>query len=99
MLSAKAAIIFYLLIYVALSLFPFDFVTSFAELNAKLANGNDAVILPFDVCSAEPVRCGVKLLAEILVMMPLGILFCYLPYLTASQNGGGVGRLFLGPCH
>ena len=81
LLSAKAAIVFYLLIYVALSLFPFDFVTSLAELNEKLANGNDAVILPFNVCSAEPMRCGVKLLAEIGVMMPLGLLFCFLPYL------------------
>ena len=81
LLSAKAAIIFYVLLYVALSLFPFDFVTSVAELNEKLANGNDAVILPFDVCGAEPVRCGVKLLAEIAVMMPLGLLFCFLPYL------------------
>jgi VanZ family protein len=82
LLSARAAIIFYLLIYVALSLFPFDFVTSFAELNEKLANGNDSFFMPFDECRAEPVRCGVKLLAEILVMMPLGLLFCYLPYLT-----------------
>jgi VanZ family protein len=81
LLSAQAAIFFYLLIYIALSLFPFDFVTSIAELDAKLANGNDAVFLPFDACSAEPVRCGVKLLAEILVLLPLGLLFCYLPYL------------------
>jgi len=66
-LSAQSAIIFYLLIYVALSLFPFDFVTSFAELNAKLANGNDAIILPLDNCGAEPLRCGLKLFVEILV--------------------------------
>jgi len=79
--SAQAAIIFYLLIYIALSLFPFDFVTSFAELNEKLANSYDAIILPLDACGAEPMRCVVKLLVEILVMMPLGLLFCYLPYL------------------
>lgn len=77
--STQAAIIFYLLAYVSLSLFPFDFVTSFAELNEKLASGNDAAILPFDVCAGEPLRCGVKLLAEILALLPLGLLFCYLP--------------------
>ena len=94
--SAKAAIVFYLLIYVALSLFPFDFVTSFEELNAKLANGNDAVVLPLDTCSAEPVRCGVKLLAEILVMLPLGLLFCYVPYLTQRRTVAVLVGFFLG---
>lgn len=82
LLSAQAAIIFYMLLYVVLSLFPFDFVTSFAELNAKLANGNDAAILPLDVCGVEPVRCGVKLLVEMLTLLPLGLLFCYLPYMS-----------------
>ena len=96
LLSARAAIIFYLLIYVALSLFPFDFVTSFAELNTKLANGNDAVILPFDVCGAEPVRCGVKLLVEMLVMLPLGLLFCYLPYLQHRRTVTVLVGFFLG---
>ncbi|MDO8844320.1 MAG: VanZ family protein [Methylicorpusculum sp.] len=80
--SAQAAIIFYLLVYISLSLFPFDFVVSFAELNTKLANSNDALFISFDSCSREPVRCGVKLLVEMLVILPLGILFCYLPYLT-----------------
>ncbi len=81
LLSAQAAIFFYLLIYIGLSLFPFDFITSIAELNTKLANGHDAVFLPFDACRSETVRCGVKLLAEMLVLLPLGLLFCYLPYL------------------
>jgi len=96
LLSAKAAIIFYLLIYAALSLFPFDFVTSFDELNAKLANGNDAVVLPLNACGSEPVRCGVKLLAEILVMLPLGLLFCYLPYLTHRRTVAVLVGFFLG---
>lgn len=96
LLSARAAIIFYLLIYVALSLFPFDFVTSFAELNAKLANGNDAVVLSLDACGADPVRCGVKLLAEIGVMMPLGLLYCYLPYLQHRRIVAVLVGFFLG---
>ena len=95
LLSAKAAIIFYLLLYIALSLFPFDFVTSFAELNEKLASSNDAVILPFDVCAAEPMRCGVKLLTEIGVMMPLGVLFCFLPYLQHPRTVAVLVGFFL----
>ena len=96
LLSARSAIIFYLLVYVAISLFPFDFVTSSAELNAKLTNGNDAVFLSFDVCGAEPVRCGVKLLAEILVMLPLGLLICYLPYLRHRITVAVLVGFFLG---
>lgn len=95
-LSAQSAIIFYLLIYIALSLFPFDFVTSFAELNTKLANGNDAFFLSFDVCGADPVRCGVKLLAEILVLLPLGLLFCYVPYLQHQRTVAVLVGFFLG---
>jgi VanZ family protein len=96
LLSAKAAIIFYLLIYVALSLFPFDFVTSVAELNAKLASSNDAVFLSLDTCVAEPMRCGVKLLAEMLVLLPLGLLFCYLPYLQHRITVTVLVGFFLG---
>ncbi len=96
LLSIRSAIIFYLLFYIAFSLFPFDFVTSFAELDAKLAQGNDAVFLPLERCGAEPLRCGVKLLAEILVIAPLGLLFCYLPYLQHRRTFAVLVGLFLG---
>lgn len=94
--SAQSAIIFYLLIYIALSLFPFDFVTSFDELNTKLATGNDALFLSWDACGADPVRCGVKLLAEILVLLPLGLLFCYVPYLQYPRAAAVLAGFFLG---
>ncbi|MCX7097238.1 MAG: VanZ family protein [Methylococcales bacterium] len=95
-LSAKAAIIFYVLVYFALSLFPFDFVTSMAELTIKLTNSHDAWILPFGVCSNEPVRCGVKLLAEMVVMLPLGLLFCAIPYLPHRRTVAILVGFFLG---
>ncbi|MEI6335611.1 MAG: VanZ family protein [Methylococcaceae bacterium] len=94
--SAQAAIFFYLLIYSALSLFPFDFVTSITELNTKLANGNDAFFFSLESCSAEPVRCGVKLLAEMLVLLPLGVLFCYVPYLQHRIVVAALVGFFLG---
>ncbi|TAK65173.1 VanZ family protein [Methylobacter sp.] len=94
--SAQAAIVFYMLAYVSLSLFPFDFVTSFAELNAKLASGNDAAVLPFDVCVSNPLRCGVKLLSEILVLLPLGLLCCYLPNMPQRMTVNVLIGFFLG---
>lgn len=94
--SAQAAIVFYVLIYVALSLFPFDFVTSAEELNTKLSQSNDAFFLSSTMCSAEPLRCGVKLGVEILVFLPLGLLFCYLPYLQARITVTVLFGFFLG---
>jgi VanZ family protein len=74
LLSVPAAIIFYLLAYYALNLFPFDFVNSWAELNDKLSHGNDAIIIPFSHCGANLFRCGINLSLEVLVLLPLGLL-------------------------
>ena len=51
---------------------------------------------PLDTCGAEPVRCGVKLLAEMLVLLPLGLLFCYLPYLQHRRTVAVLVGFFLG---
>lgn len=80
--SVRAAILFYLLAYLALSFFPFDFVTSFSELEAKSAGSGDHLFMAFDSCRQEALRCSVKLSVEILVILPLGILFSCLPYVT-----------------
>ena len=95
-LSAQAAIFFYLLIYIALSLFPYDLVTSVAELKTKIANGNDAVVMSFGVCGEAPVRCGIKLISEVVVLMPLGLLFCYVPNLQHRKTMAVLVGLFLG---
>jgi VanZ family protein len=79
--SIQAAIVFYVLLYLLASLFPFDFVTSFDELDTKLAAGNDALILAWDSCSAEPLHCLARLMVEPLALVPLGYLFSCLPYL------------------
>ena len=96
LLSAQAAIVFYLLIYIALSLFPYDFVTSIAELKTKIANGNDAVVMSFWLCSEAPVRCGIKIISEVVVLMPLGLLFCYVPNLQHRKTMAILVGLFLG---
>ncbi|MGY6276606.1 VanZ family protein [Methylomonas sp. MgM2] len=78
--SIKAAIILYFPIYLFLSLFPFDFVTSISELNNKLANGSDTFFIDIDKFLNEPFRVSLKWLLEIVVLMPLGALFAALPY-------------------
>lgn len=94
--SAQAAIIFYVLIYSASCLFPFDFVTSMDELNAKLQIGNDTFFLNTGNCRADSLRCGIKLSVEILAFLPLGILFCYLPYLQSPMVVTLMFGFFLG---
>ncbi|MDD5274478.1 MAG: VanZ family protein [Methylovulum sp.] len=81
LISAQAAVIFYLLIYLILSFFPYDFVTSFPELDAKLASNSVNLFLSPDIFNENSLRGVIKLLIEILILMPLGALFCLLlPY-------------------
>jgi VanZ family protein len=61
----------YILAYLTLSFFPYDFVTSFQELQNKLANGNDVFFIS-DSCGAF-IQCSSKLTTEILLALPLGI--------------------------
>ncbi len=78
-LSVKSAIIFYVLVYVALSLFPYDFVTSLAELSSKFANSSDSFFMDFSACQVNAGRCGFKIFTEIVLLIPLGFLCGYLP--------------------
>ena len=79
-LSANSAIIFYVLFYTALSLFPYDFVTSIAELKFKLAHGSDSLLMSYATCQANNWQCGFKIFLEIALLLPLGFLCGYLPY-------------------
>lgn len=81
-LSVKAAITFYILIYLAFSIFPFDFITTFSELEMKLTNVSDHFFMPPDLDREDITRWIVKLLVEMLVLVPLGLLFCLLPYVS-----------------
>ncbi len=96
LVSAQAAIIFYILFYCASCLFPFDFVTSMDELNTKLQNGHDTFFWNIGYCSADSLRCSVKLSVEILAFLPLGILFCYLPYVQSPMTVALMSGFFLG---
>jgi VanZ family protein len=94
--SVKAAIIFYLFIYGLQSLMPFDFVMTFNELNEKLASGHDAFFLSVDSCAENKLRCGLKLGVEMLLLLPLGFLFCYLRYIEHKMIIAVLVGFFLG---
>jgi len=71
--AMRAFLVLYLLAYVAVSLFPYDLVLSTAELSWKFDGG--AVVAFLDPDCARNVRCLAKLVAEVLAMVPVGMLF------------------------
>lgn len=95
-LSINAGIIFYVLIYLALSFFPYDFVTGQAELEVKLATSNDALIMSLEACAEDIPRCLVKLLVEILVLLPLGMLVALHPHFSHKVLTAALTGFFLG---
>ncbi|GAB4274199.1 MAG: hypothetical protein Kow0065_22680 [Methylomicrobium sp.] len=96
LLSINAAIILYVAVYLALSFFPFDFVVSRQEFDAKLAAGNHDLWLSVEKCQADGVRCIAKLGAEVVVLIPLGILICLLPYITHRRTLCLLAGFFIG---
>lgn len=95
-LSIKSGIMVFLPVYIFLSLFPFDFVTSFAELENKLAAGHDTFFINADDCRANLFRCAVKWVVEIAVLIPLGALFAAFPYMPNRKSMAIVVGFFLG---
>jgi VanZ family protein/O-antigen ligase len=71
--ALTAAFVLYLLSYLALSLFPYDFVIASNELATRLATGRDSWFVSPVVCS-DALRCVARLGEEALVVAPLGAL-------------------------
>jgi len=71
--ARRAFVLLYLIAYLAISLFPYDFLVSRAELADKLASPGAWAPLVAGSCG-DTLHCGVKLLAEVLVAAPLGFL-------------------------
>ncbi|CAL1239252.1 VanZ family protein [Candidatus Methylocalor cossyra] len=86
--SVLAAMVLYLLCYVALSLFPYDFVVSPKELAWKLTTGNQGWLLASGDCTSW-LRCGARQASEVVGLIPLGIL------LALGLPGWSLGRAFL----
>ncbi|SBT09891.1 conserved membrane hypothetical protein [Candidatus Accumulibacter aalborgensis] len=64
----------YAVVYIALSLLPFDFVLSLAELAAKAHSDTWGWFLAASSTSRGPVILVAKILAEILAVVPLGLM-------------------------
>ncbi|MCK5354317.1 MAG: VanZ family protein [Methyloprofundus sp.] len=71
-----ASAILYALAYLAISFFPYDFVTSLQELQDKLALGMDALFISSSCGSF--IFCSTKLITEVFIVLPLGILLAVL---------------------
>ncbi|HEC16060.1 MAG TPA: VanZ family protein [Sedimenticola sp.] len=70
--SVFAAIAVYGLLYVALSLFPYDFIVSMSELEWKLASGSQGWLIAGGC--ADGLRCAARQAAEVVAIAPLGML-------------------------
>ncbi len=71
--AVRAALVLYLLGYLAVSFFPYDFLVSRTEFFAKLASHRDALFLSPTAC-ASLLRCAAGLAAEVGATVPLGVL-------------------------
>ncbi len=71
-----ASAILYVLAFLAISFFPYDFVTSLQELTDKFTNGSDAYFISSS-CGGF-IFCSTKLVVEIFITIPLGIFLAVL---------------------
>lgn len=85
--ALQAAAALYGLAYVAVALFPFDFVSSRAELTARLA----AMHPLLGPCGG--LRCVLKLAAEVVIAVPLGLLLAARLPAPRAAWGAAAGAL------
>ena len=95
--AVQSTAVLYVLAYIALSLFPYDFTVSGRVLAAKLANGHAHWLLAN--CGGGFI-CLVKLIAEVVAVMPVGALLDMLfrqdrrwNFRTALYAGLGLGLI------
>ena len=95
--AIRAAVVLYVLAYLILSLFPYDFLVSLQELSQKLAAGGYGFVMASGSCMRLSI-CSGKLLAEIIAVMPVGVLLSMVlgkdtkhPYATGALCGLALG--------
>ena len=84
--AITSALVLYCFFYLALCLFPYDFIVSISDLSWKISSGHYALVaLPslFD----RPLYSLMTLGLEVLLIIPLGLL-------VARKRGGSSGELF-----
>jgi VanZ family protein len=85
--SVYAAMIAYLILYLLLSLFPYDFVVSTQELAWKLSSDNWGWLIAGS-CNGW-LRCTARQASEIVAIAPLGV------FIALAAPGIGYRRIFL----
>jgi VanZ family protein len=100
--ALTGALSLYLLAYIGYSLFPFDFVVSYAELATRLANDHSAWLFSSASCNSAS-RCMANALIDILAALPLGVAIARLNHtasasrvITAAVLGAMLGLLIEG---
>lgn len=95
--AIRAAVFAYVLAYLLLSLFPYDFLVSAQELADKLAGGNYGFLLASTSCQRVS-ACAGKMIAEVIAVVPLGVLLGMAlpaatrrPYAIAALCGAVLG--------
>ena len=84
--AIDAALVLYVLLYLTLSLFPFDFLVSLSELSWKLTTHHYHAFIAGAACH-DLKRCVVMLIAEIIAVVPFGILI-------GIRSGGRQSHIF-----
>lgn len=85
--AVYAALTLYTVGYLAFSLFPYDFLISADEIRAKAA-GPFLHWFPSRTACGGTLRCGAKLVAEAVAVMPLGLLLS----VVSRKSGGSLIR-------
>jgi len=75
--AAYAGLLLYSIAYLAFSLFPYDFLVSAAEIQAKLGSPYFHWFASSAACGGA-LRCGAKLIAETMAVAPLGLLLSFI---------------------
>ena len=95
--AIMAAVVLYVLAYLALSLFPYDFLVSADEWSKKLSSGAYGLLVAPGTCDRASL-CVFKITLEVVAVAPLGILLSMVlgrtaprPYLVAAVWGLSLG--------
>ena len=89
--SVVAAITAYVVVYIVLSLFPYDFVLSGKELVWKLASGNQAWLITHGCGAWLP--CSARLAGDAIGIAPLGVFLGFLAPATSYRRVFVAGAL------